>query len=1502
MSRPSEDLIKVLDRLEDEEMRLLAWGLVDGGFDEKELIEFIDRLNDEDDIDVDPHEALDELETLGLIGEYDGFPGRVFRTRMAETVRLLAMLRQLFPGKPWATSPRLVADYRLKIKPRRFPFRNIEPAEVVTHLSSEVQLDDQQQRAITTLLSSTPGPERPLARFQVEATNRILTSLQRGTSAGIVVSAGTGSGKTLAFYLPALAHLATQSRTPHWAKALAVYPRNELLKDQLRTALQETRRLAAGGLPQLRLGAFFGPVPHRGTVWMLEKSFKWQKRGAGFVCPFLICLDDTCGGLLLWRNEDLEKSQERLTCQSCGDTVEPTELALTRDGQRTAPPDIVFTSTESLNRAMSDSTSAHVFGIGADRPPRMLLLDEIHTYEGVSGAQTALLIRRWRHQIRGPVTMVGLSATLDDGEAFFARLTGIKDGLVSLVEPAETDLDARGKEYQLALRGDPASQTALLSTTIQTAMLLRRVLDTAPTGKSGGTYGSRAFVFTDNLDVTNRLYHQLRDAEGKTPYMQKRGSLAALRAAGEDDQRKARDRDGQHWGLPESLGHELRPELGLEIGRTSSQDTGVDTEADLIVATASLEVGFDDPTVGAILQHKAPHDAAQFIQREGRAGRPVTMRPWTVVVLSDYGRDRLAYQGYDLLFDPRLPRRTLPVSNRYVLRMQATYAFMDWMRAELARRGAPAGSVWAEFAAPAGEWTQYEVPKTERRQALELDIVNRLLDDPAEQTRLADHLQRSLQVSDDEALALLWEPPRALLTAVIPTLARRLESHWLRSAPPPTATKDLMVRDSPLPDFIPKNLFSDLSLPEVAIHVPSQQNPQAERVLQAMREFAPGKVTYRYALGGHRGRLWIEVPAAGALDLSGFCSSYSELGDFDFLDDAGQPQSVRVVRPWEYRPTAPPDNVMDSSNGRLAWRTQILPDGAPVQGDVPDPSPWTEVVDGVSFFVQNRRSMAIVRRFALSSRAEIVTRSGSQRQTIGFSDGADPVALGYVLDVDAMMLRCRIPQTLEQFGIAEDGPKLRALRSTYFAHCLHEDETLEQLTNVFQRDWLIQLYLSALVANALANGSSLEAARGALRAGGDRAVLEVLDVIFQSVGRGELDTDTEESVDRERAKLHDTLERLLDEPVVVAALQRHVEVLWAEPDAEWLPWLQGRYQATLGAALIDAIQALCPEFDVEDLVLDLQPGPRPGSPSLPPDQREIWISESVVGGGGLVEELLLRYAEDPRRFFRLVENALGPSDFELVDSELTRYLDLVADDEQLAEAAGAVRRASRHDQRATAWQQLIDQLVDRGNFVSHSVTAALTTRLLRPGSRPEVDQAMREVISRWNAQEERLGIEIDARVFAFHQSDDEKTGKLLQRLVAGSAAGSDRQWRFGVLLSLLWPRGSSVRAEALAAWSPYADIPATERTLVLDQLASGVSSVDIADEDWRDQTDTALRREGSVVLRGRRDDRARLRAAVTDVLGRPLHLDYLEVNPRIAGTRRTADGLELQLELAEITQ
>ena len=208
-------------------------------------------------------------------------------------------------------------------------------------------------------------------------------------------------------------------------------------------------------------------------------------------------------------------------------------------------------------------------------------------------------------------------------------------------------------------------------------MLMRRMLDSEPGVPSSGTYGSRLFAFTDKLDVVNRLHSQLQDAEGWRPGgvgRKPEGSLALLRASGAEN--GPRDDFGQLWDAAEELGTLSRHVI---VERTTSQDAGVGSSSDVVVATASLEVGFDDPDVGAVLQHKAPRNAAQFVQRRGRAGRDPTMRPWTTVVLSDYGRDRIAFQAYEALFDPQVEPVNLPIRNRVILKMQATWWLADYL-------------------------------------------------------------------------------------------------------------------------------------------------------------------------------------------------------------------------------------------------------------------------------------------------------------------------------------------------------------------------------------------------------------------------------------------------------------------------------------------------------------------------------------------------------------------------------------------------------------------------------------------------------------------------------------------------------------------------------------------------------------------------------------------------------------------------------------------------------
>ena len=77
----------------------------------------------------------------------------------------------------------------------------------------------------------------------------------------------TGSGKTLAFYLPALLVSAERlSKEAAFTKVLSIYPRNELLKDQLTTALGLVIRINAEirsqrGLRPISVGAYYGDTP-----------------------------------------------------------------------------------------------------------------------------------------------------------------------------------------------------------------------------------------------------------------------------------------------------------------------------------------------------------------------------------------------------------------------------------------------------------------------------------------------------------------------------------------------------------------------------------------------------------------------------------------------------------------------------------------------------------------------------------------------------------------------------------------------------------------------------------------------------------------------------------------------------------------------------------------------------------------------------------------------------------------------------------------------------------------------------------------------------------------------------------------------------------------------------------------------------------------------------------------------------------------------------------------
>ncbi len=1504
---------ELLERLEREEEKLLAWGVVDGGFTESEVDGIAQAIVEDrgsDLVAADLRQALFDRRLLFAFRE--GFL-EPHRTRMGEAVRLFSKLRQMFPNRPWRLAPTLVADFRFARRPRRYPRREIDSDGVFDRLASDLRLSERRRQALSALLRIGEGDPLRLAEFQFQATRRTLLDLEGRYSRGLIVCAGTGTGKTLAFYLPALTHLAgIVERNEFWTKAVAIYPRNELLKDQLSETYAEARRLDDLLLRhtgrKLTIAAFFGDTPRQAAD--LARYGNWgEMRAGGFVCPFLRC--PRCGGDLLWRSSDAERGVEALHCAtaSCGASVGGDEVILTRQRMCKTPPDVLFTTTEMLNRQMSNSQYGHVFGLGPNtRRPHLMLLDEAHTYTGTSGAQAALLLRRYQHAVGSRMLFTGLSATLRGAAEFFGQLVGLRPGSAEEVSPKESELDpeAQSVEYVMALRGDPVSGTSLLSTSIQTAMLLRRVLDPAGPSPSLGLYGSRVFAFTDDLDVTNRLYNNLQDAEGLDSWNRPAAGgtvLASLRSAAQPEN-GIRLPAGQSWQMCEDIGHPYGLARPLRLSRTSSQDAGVEQGSDVVVATAALEVGYNDPDVGAVMQHKAPRDWAAFLQRKGRAGRRRDMRPWTAVVLSDYGRDRLAYQSYDQLFDPELPLRFLPVKNRYVLRMQTALSLMDWVARELPP-GTPQGSVWADFSGPE-ERTGWWWDNVRARQGHALRILGEVLDgDEARCKSLENHLRLSLGLTEEETQAVLWDAPRPVMTAVVPTIHRRLETGWRRvregNAEP---ALDHQVRDHPLPDFVPQQLFGDLNLPEVEIVIAPQQRGQDEEsifmpIVQSMRTLAPGRVTrrfgYRHAFAHH----WMAPPDLQSPDqtmaVEAYCEVYDEAGAFQVWE-GGAARDVRCVRPWKLRPTRPPGQVAITSNAQLVWRSQLGPGRederlcfAPPRG-----SAWEPILAQSGFFTHNDRNHVLVRRFAVASRASLSFRDGNTADlTVRFVDGdtGRAAAVGFSQEADGIVFRFRTPADL---GLGETHPnrcKLRAFRSAYFRQRVRTDPTLVALANTFQRDWLAQIFVSALAERAVADGVGAEEGLRRLTAGGLPAALAaVLRVIFQSI---QLPDGGEVS-----QKVHDALLALCNTPGVADALAGLAPILWRPLDADGLRWAAARYKATLGGALLEACQQSCPQMESGDLYLDIEPGPRPAeSPPLPEGIEEVWITESSVGGGGVVEEILRVYADDPRRFFRIAESALAATDFEIVARELARILSLTGSDPAIDGALAAIRAAPDHAALSRAAAALRAELSRRGIVVNHAVMSAVFSRVLRPGSSPLTDALLRELSEGWDAAEELVGVEIDTRVYAYVASGMPQVRAALEATGIGPA--QDPFWRFQTVYGLLWARGYEVRALGLSFYNPFAESVPPDREMLLDLLQAGEPSVPLA-PGWEVAIGTALAERGAVRVVAPPADRAALKEAILRLAAEPVEAGFLHLYPTVVGVAHEANGLAVTLDMREV--
>ncbi len=285
--------------------------------------------------------------------------------------------------QPFLAAERLKQAYRSYIA-ASFPLRRQELRERFERLVDKERLLWQDP---FVSLARSPRPGRSLA--ELEAAGTIGPELRREVDLGFerlhdhqsraverlstrrggrstIVATGTGSGKTESFLVPILDHCLRQPGPG--VKAIVLYPMNALANDQLK----RLRRLLAR-TERVSFARYTGDTPYSEATAPQENLPQRPP--------------ESPRSERYYRTEILE-----------------------------SPPDLLLTNYVMLELLLTRREDRERLLGGA--PLRYLVVDEVHTFQGVRGTEVACLIRRLKEHVgleRGQLICIGTSATLQQG-------------------------------------------------------------------------------------------------------------------------------------------------------------------------------------------------------------------------------------------------------------------------------------------------------------------------------------------------------------------------------------------------------------------------------------------------------------------------------------------------------------------------------------------------------------------------------------------------------------------------------------------------------------------------------------------------------------------------------------------------------------------------------------------------------------------------------------------------------------------------------------------------------------------------------------------------------------------------------------------------------------------------------------------------------------------------------------------------------------------------------
>jgi ATP-dependent Lhr-like helicase len=328
------------------------------------------------------------------------------------------------------------------------------------------------------------------------------------------------------------------------------------------------------------------------------------------------------------------------TAVRTGDTPMKDRQALVR-----TPAHILITTPESLYLMLTAARSRETL-----RHVRTVIVDEIHALaRDKRGSHLSLSLARLDHICEQRPARIGLSATQKPVEEIAAFLTG----------GSEAEIVDLGHQRDIELHIEvPPSDLEAVAPKEQWSDIYERLAGLIRAHRT-------TLVFVNTRRMSERVAHNLRERLGPGALAEPEGGEGALSS----DQYTVASHHGSM-----SRDRRLRVEQRLKAG---------DLQA--LVCTASLELGIDIGSIDLVCQIGSPRSVATFLQRVGRSGHALGLRPQGRVFPTS--RDELVecVALVRAVRAGRLDRTVQPVAPLDILAQQivAECACEDWTEDDL---------------------------------------------------------------------------------------------------------------------------------------------------------------------------------------------------------------------------------------------------------------------------------------------------------------------------------------------------------------------------------------------------------------------------------------------------------------------------------------------------------------------------------------------------------------------------------------------------------------------------------------------------------------------------------------------------------------------------------------------------------------------------------------------------------------------------------------------------